>query len=169
MTREPSDDLAARVLRAQALTAEAFAPWGEVLEARGAPDRWINAGRCGRFHDRARLDFAGRGGISLFRSELVSLPYDVTLLERHPRGSQAFVPMQPCRFLVVVADDVGGAPGRPVAFLAGPGQGVNLRRDVWHGVLAPLDGDGLFAVVDECGGGDNLVEWTAPAPWRVTA
>ena len=156
-----------RRLRVRPLTREAFAPWGDVLEATGAPDRRINAGRCARYHDRARLDFARRGGISVFRSQLVTLPYEVALLERHPRGSQAFLPMSPSRFLVIVADAQGEAPAAPRAFLAGPGQGVNLRRDVWHGVLAPLDGEGLFAVIDECGDGDNLVEWRPPQPWRV--
>jgi ureidoglycolate lyase len=61
------------------LTAEAFAPFGEVLEATGDPDRIINQGLCGRFHDRATLDIVdGRAGISLFKSEARSLPYSST-------------------------------------------------------------------------------------------
>jgi ureidoglycolate lyase len=145
------------------LTAEAFAPFGDVLEASGAPDRVINRGLCGRWHDRAALDFAdGRAGISLFRAEARILPMPLDMVERHPLGSQAFLPMTADPFLVVVAPDEGGRPGRPLAFLTSPGQGVNYARGVWHGVLTPLAGPGLFAVIDRIGpvsdGADNLEE-----------
>ncbi|MEY2957070.1 MAG: hypothetical protein RL123_1798, partial [Pseudomonadota bacterium] len=135
----------------------------------GAPDRIINAGLCGRFHDRARLDFGpeGRAGISIFRAELRRLPLTLDLLERHPEGSQAFVPMSADGFLVVVAPDAGGQPGRPRAFLTRPGQGVNVLRNTWHGVLTPLAGSGLFAVIDRIGPGANLEEHHLADPWTV--
>lgn len=146
-------------IKIQPLTAEAFAPFGDVLDTRGAPDKMINAGRCGRYHDRARLDFTdGRAGISLFKAEPRSLPLVLDLVERHPEGSQAFIPMSRHPFLVVVAPDEGGAPGTPVAFLTTPGQGVNFHRGTWHGVLTPLHEPGLFAVVDRIGEGPNLEE-----------
>jgi ureidoglycolate lyase len=141
------------------LTQECFAPFGEVLEAAGAPDRVINQGLCGRYHDRATLDIvAGRAGISLFRSETRSLPYRLDMVERHPLGSQAFLPMSHDPFLVIVAPDDDGAPGRPEAFRTAPGQGVNIARNTWHGVLTPLHAPGLFAVIDRIGGGANLEE-----------
>lgn len=150
------------------LTAEAFAPFGEVLEAAGAPDRIINQGLCGRFHDRAVLDFGdGRAGISLFRAEPRTLPLVLEMVERHPEGSQAFLPMTADPFLVVVAPDAGGAPGSPRAFRSAPGQGVNYRRGTWHGVLTPLSAPGLFAVVDRIGPGANLEEHWFPAPYRI--
>lgn len=149
---------AGRILAAP-LTAAGFAPFGEVLEAAGAPDRVINRGLCGRWHDRARLDFAGgRAGISLFRAEPRALPLAVEMVERHPAGSQAFLPMTAGPFLVVVAPDEGGRPGRPLGFLTAAGQGVNYRRGTWHGVLTPLSAPGLFAVVDRIGPGENLEE-----------
>lgn len=152
------------------LTPAAFAPYGDVLDADGAPDRIINSGLCGRFHDRARLDFAGgRAGISLFRSRARALPYRVDLLERHPLGSQAFLPMSADPFLVVVAPDEDGRPGAPEAFLTRPGQGVNYGRNVWHGVLAPLVEDALFAVVDRIGDGENLEEHVLGEPVLVVA
>ena len=166
---------AGRAIRARPLTAAAFAPFGDVLEAAGAPDMLINAGLCGRHHDLARLDFAdGRAGLSLFDARPRVLPHAVELLERHPLGSQAFVPMAQAPFLVVVAPDEGGAPGRPLAFLAGPGQGVNYARGTWHGVLAPLRAPGLFAVVDRIAppGEDpraNLEEHPLDEPWLVEA
>lgn len=155
-----------RIIRIEPLTAAAFAPWGEVLETAGDPDRIINEGRCGRWHDRARLD-ADRLGMSLFRSRSVSLPYEFTLVERHPLGSQAFVPMTEHPFLVIVAPDEGGTPGRPRAFLTQPGQAINLARGAWHGVLTPLADPGLFAVVDRCGEGPNLEEYRYAAGWTV--
>ncbi|MCC5975901.1 MAG: ureidoglycolate lyase [Rubellimicrobium sp.] len=151
------------------LTQAAFAPFGDVLDTEGDPDRLINEGRCGRWHDRARLDFGaeGRAGISLFRSETAELPYRLTLLERHPEGSQAFLPMTEHPFLVVVAGDDGGRPTGIRAFIAAPGQGVNLLRGIWHGVLTPLGGPGLFAVVDRIGPGPNLEEHSLPDPGLV--
>lgn len=142
-------------IRIQPLTPEAFAPFGEILDTAGAPDKLINQGLCGRYHDRATLDFteAGRAGISLFRSELCSLPVTLELMERHPLGSQAFLPMSMDGFLVVVAPDDAGKPGTPLAFRTAPGQGINFHRNTWHGVLTPLSGSGLFAVVDRIGGG----------------
>lgn len=151
------------------LTAGDFAPFGDVLEAAGAPDRVINNGLCGRWHDRAALDFGdGRAGISLFRAEPRALPLRLGMVERHPAGSQAFLPMTADPFLVVVAPDEGGRPGMPLAFLTAPGQGVNYRRGVWHGVLAPL-GAGLFAVVDRIGPGENLEEHWFEMPYIVEA
>lgn len=143
------------------LSAAGFAVFGDVLEAAGAPDRLINAGLCERFHDRARLDFGpgGHAGLSIFNATARALPYRLDLLERHPLGSQAFIPMTAAPFLVIVAPDVGGAPGTPRAFLTAPGQGINLLRGIWHGVLAPLATPGLFAVLDRIGPGDNLVEY----------
>ncbi|HBM60019.1 MAG TPA: ureidoglycolate lyase [Citreicella sp.] len=152
----------------QPLTAEAFAPFGDVLDTSGAPDRIINQGLCGRFHDRAALDFAdGRAGISLFRAEPRQLPLVLDMVERHPEGSQAFLPMSEAPFLVVVAPDEGGTPGRPRAFLTQAGQGVNYHRGVWHGVLCPLSAPGLFAVVDRIGAGPNLEEHWFTEPYLI--
>jgi len=141
------------------LTAEGFAPFGQVLEAEGAPDKLINQGLCGRWHDRAVLEFTdGRAGISLFRSEIRALPYALEMVERHPLGSQAFLPMSMDPFLVITAPDAGGRPDTPRAFRSTPGQGINIARNTWHGVLTPLHAPGLFAVVDRIGEGANLEE-----------
>ncbi|MCG7518669.1 ureidoglycolate lyase [Ruegeria sp. Ofav3-42] len=150
------------------LTAEAFAAFGDVIEVAGDPDNIINQGQCGRYHDRARLDFSdGQAGISLFNANPRSLPYPLDMVERHPEGSQAFVPMTHQPFLVVVAPDEGGRPGRPQAFVTKPGQVVNYHRGTWHGVLTPLHGPGLFAVIDRIGQGDNLEEFWFDTPYEV--
>lgn len=157
-----------RTIRTEPLTAATFAPFGDVLDAAGNHDRLINEGLCRRFHDRARLDFGtGRAGISVFDAKPRAMPHDFTLVERHPEGSQAFVPMTLQPFLVIVAPDTGGRPGRPRAFLTAPGQGVNLHRGTWHGVLTPLHAPGIFAVIDRIGDGANLEEFRYDAAWRV--
>lgn len=157
-------------LKCKPLTAEAFAPFGDVLCPEGDPDKIINQGLCGRWHDKARLDFAdGAPGISLFRAELRALPYVLDLVERHPDGSQAFIPMDPEPFLVTVAPDAGGVPGPVRAFLTAPGQGINLHRGVWHGVLTPLAGSGRFAVIDRIGTGPNLEEHALTEPYQISA
>ena len=154
----------------QPLTEAAFAPFGDVLDCAGDPDRLINAGFCGRFHDRAKLDFGnGRAGVSLFRAKPRSLPYTLDLLERHPDGSQCFVPMSEHPFLVVVAPDHGGHPGTPLAFLTSPGQAINFHRGTWHGVLTPLHAPGLFAVIDRIGDGANLEEVRLDPPCTISS
>ncbi|WP_339694043.1 ureidoglycolate lyase [Celeribacter baekdonensis] len=148
------------------LTAKAFAPYGDVLEARGTPDKLINAGKCGRFHDRAKVDvMEARVGISIFKAELRALPYTLDLIERHPEGSQAFIPMSNDPFLVIVSD---GPDAAPKAFLTDGHQAINFHRGTWHGVLTPLSGSGMFAVVDRIGETTNLEEHVFETPWVVT-
>ena len=152
----------------QPLTSTAFAPFGDILEAQGTADKIINQGLCGRFHDLARLNFSdGRAGISLFNATPRTLPYQLTMMERHPEGSQAFIPMSMNRFLIIVASDKNNRPGRPLAFLSDPGQAINFHRNIWHGVLTPLEDPGLFAVVDRIGSGENLEEIFFDIPYIV--
>ncbi len=157
------------VIKTEQLTADAFAPFGDVLDAAGEPDMLINAGACGRWHDRARLDFGpdGRAGISIFRATPRRLPYTLDLLERHPDGVQAFIPMAQVEWLITVAPDADGAPGPVRAFIAAPGQGINLLRGTWHGVLTPLHAPGLFAVIDRIGPTPNLHEAPLDPPLTI--
>ncbi len=154
-----------RLLHPEPLTSDAFAPFGEVLDATG-DFRLINEGLCRRHHDRATLDFGadGRAGISIFLAQPRALPHDFDLIERHPDGSQAFLPMTQHPFLVIVTESPQATPR---AFLTAPGQGINLRRGTWHGVLAPLHAPGLFAVVDRIGTTPNLEEYRYAQPFRV--
>ena len=158
-----------RRIVAEPIDAAAFEPFGDVLDASGGPSHLINDGACRRYDDRARLsvDPAGRLGVSVFDSRCHTLPITVTALERHPLASQAFVPMSAEPFLVVVAADRAGVPDAPRAFVTGPGQGVNLLRGTWHGVLTPLGRSGLFAVIDRIGPGDNCEVYTCPEPFVV--
>ena len=156
-------------LKLHPLTAEAFAPFGDVLDATG-DFRPINEGLCKRHHDRARLDMApevdpsNRAGISIFNATPRALPYRFDLVERHPEGSQAFIPMTQNPFLVIVTADTSSTP---LAFVTNGAQGINLHRGIWHGVLAPLAAPGLFAVVDRIGASANLEEFRYPKPWLI--
>ena len=152
------------------LTPDAFAPYGDLVDATGEPDMIINRGMCRRFHDRASINLAqddGRVGISVFKAMVRTLPYALDMMERHPLGSQAFLPMSADPFLVIVASDQHGRPHEPKAFLTETGQGVNYHRGTWHGVLTPLHEPGLFAVVDRIGHGANLEEYWFDEPYEV--
>ncbi len=158
-----------KTVSTQPLNAQAFAPYGQVLECAGDSIA-INQGNCQRFHDLAELELdGGETGISLFHAKLRELPYVLDLMERHPLGSQAFVPMSPDGFLILVADDDNGTPVNILAFVSAPNQGINLRKNVWHGVLTPLSGSGMFVVVDRIGDGNNLEEYSLVDPITVLA
>lgn len=148
-----------RTVPIREITAEAFAPFGDLIDTSGAPDMIINQGLCGRYHDRAKMDFGeGAAAVSLFKSETRHLPYQLDMMERHPLGSQCFIPMSADPFLVIVAEDCGGKPADPLAFRTQAGQAINFHRNIWHGVLTPLAEPGLFAVIDRVGPGNNLEE-----------
>ena len=150
-------------ITAQPLTTEAFAPFGDVLELTDRKSLTINAGMCQRHHDLAQLYFGdGRAGISLFDGKPRQFPYALDLVERHPLGSQAFIPMNGVPLLVTVCPDDDGTPGTPRAFVMRPDQAINLHKCTWHGVLAPIGAQGLYAVVDRIGDGTNLEEYTFP-------
>ena len=140
----------------EALTAEAFRPYGDVIEARDTAHHFtINDGFAERYHDLARIDTAAEGGrplVSLFRAVPRTFPMPITTMERHPLGSQAFVALSPVPFLVLVAA-AGAAPGPQAirCFLAQPGQGVNYARGTWHHPLLALDAPTDFLVIDRGG------------------
>ncbi|NDW54549.1 ureidoglycolate lyase [Aliiroseovarius sp. PrR006] len=155
-------------ITARPLTAEAFAPFGDVLELTDRNSLTINAGQCQRHHDLAQLDFGeGRAGISLFDGKARHFPYALDLVERHPLGSQAFIPMNGVPLLVMVCPDENGIPGTPGAFVMRPDQAVNLHKGIWHGVLAPIGAQGLYAVVDRIGLEANLEEFCFKAPYLI--
>ena len=147
-------------LAVERLTKAAFAPFGEVLERDGAELRVINDGTTDRLHALARVDVAAEGGwpvVSIFQGRRRPFPLRVAMMERHPLGSQAFVPLQPLSWLVVVADGTD-APTGFRAFHARGDQGVSYRRGTWHHPLLILHPEQDFLVVDRDGPGGNLEE-----------
>lgn len=151
---------------------EAFAPFGDLIDFNRDGDFFINNGMCERFHALAETDVVGadaRAIISLGRGQSYPLPLKVEMMERHPLGSQAFIPLQEEPFLVIVAPDDAGIPGPPQAFLTEPRQGVNYHRGVWHAVLTPLTEPANFIIVDRQGEGDNLEEYSLPQPYLINS
>jgi len=152
----------------EALTAERFAPFGDVIASEAATRHFpINGGTTERYHDLAHLD-AGPDCkliVSIFRSQPRELPFAVTMLERHPLGSQAFMPLAQQPYLVVVAP-AGEAPEPDAlrAFLARPGQGVNYAKGVWHHPLLALNETCDFLVIDRSGPGNNCDEIALAEP-----
>lgn len=149
------------LLRAERLTRAAFAPYGEVIEMEGRSAYPINEGTTARFHHLANVEAErGRPIISLFRAQPRGVPIAIRMLERHPLGSQAFMPLQRRDWLVVVAP-AGDTPRAHElnAFRATGSQGVNYHRNVWHHPLLVLDPDSDFLVVDRAGEGENLEEF----------
>ncbi|MBJ7553343.1 ureidoglycolate lyase [Marinomonas spartinae] len=147
------------------LTAEAFAPFGEVIAATESAHSFaINGGTTERFHDLAAVEVDGeaRGGISIFRGQAREFPIAIRMLERHPKGSQAFMPLQGRPYLVVVAPN--GANDVPNLsqirlFYATAEQGVNYRSGTWHHPLLALQATSDFLVVDRIGEGHNCDEF----------
>ncbi|MBG6077761.1 ureidoglycolate lyase [Polaromonas sp. CG_9.11] len=151
------------ILRPEALTAAAFSPFGDVIEARdGAQRLQINQGHAERYHDLASVDLAGQGAralISIFRSQPRQFPLFLNVLERHPLGSQAFMPLAALPYLVVVAPGIQVPDLQGLrCFIAAPGQGVNYARGTWHHPLLSLEATTDFLVVDRGGPGVNLEE-----------
>jgi len=154
------------------LTKTAFAPFGDVIEADPATMKLINGGTTERFHALSSAEAVGEGArviINLFRGQPRAFPYKIDMMERHPLGSQCFVPLNDRQFLVVVAKDEDGQPGTPQVFLARGDQGVNYRRNVWHYPLMTLDQPSDFLVVDRDGSGNNLVEFFFDTPFIIGA
>ncbi len=153
------------------LTAEAFAPFGEVVDAAAArvAER-INEGHTLAFRDLARIDVVAEGGrprLSLYRTRPRTPPLRLEVMERHPLSSQAFYPLSGQRWLVVVAPP-GDFDRKAVrVFLAGPEQGVNYRRGTWHHYSLALHAVSDFLVIERAGPGENCEEVRLDPPLLV--
>ncbi len=155
-------------LTPQPLTKGAFARFGDVVETEGATPIEINQGFARRCNALAAVDVISGGAdinISLFEAKPRPVPIEIKLMERHPLGSQLFMPLQDRPWLVLVCDD----PRNPTsyrAFTASGRQGVNYARNVWHHPLLVFD-DARFLIVDRIGA-DNLEEVWLEQPLFLT-
>jgi len=151
-----------RSITPEPLTAEAFAPYGEVIEAASAAEALsINYGNTTRFHDLFPVDVSDEGGevcVNIFRSKPLAQPITIKIMEYHPLGSQAFIPLGLEPYLVVVTEAGEFDAGKTRVFQAAPGQGVNYRKGTWHHFSLALNSQSDFLVIDRKGGGNNCVE-----------
>ena len=159
---------APRIVEPQALSAESFAPYGDVIDASTACERYpINEGRTQRHHDLARIDCSsgeGSAALSLFRATPIEAGFRLRFMERHPLGSQAFINTSGCRYAVVVAPPGELDEAAIEAFIAEGHQSLNYHRGTWHHYLLALDTPADFVIVDRVGPGDNCEERQLHAP-----
>ena len=144
------------------LTAQAFKDFGDVIEANEGEGFGINQGYTWRHHKLATVEMDNPEDdaiISIFSSKRRPLPMAINMMERHPLGSQAFMPLTDTPFLVVVAE-AGPEPKLAGlrAFVSNGKQGVNYSSGVWHHPLLILALEQNFLVVDRTGKGNNLNE-----------
>ena len=152
------------VIRALPITPERFAPYGDVIAAIPSRKEAMNEARFERFNDLAVIDVDPEDGahaaISIARSRVTTtLPYSFDLMERHPFGSQAFVPLSPFRFVVVVAPAGETVEAQDLrAFVTNGQQGVNYHKGIWHMPLVAFDAGLDFLIIDRAGGSSNYEE-----------
>ena len=150
-----------QTIQIQNLTRENFAAFGEVMSCAEHDFFHINDAHTERYHALVETEVLGeaKAGISIFRNIKAStLPLQISILERHPQGSQAFIPMQGQRFLVVVAKSLNATEPdlkQLYAFVTDGSQGVNYRAGTWHHPLLTFEAPSSFAVVDRIGSGHN--------------
>lgn len=151
-----------RTLTIEPLTKAAFAPFGEVIETEGSDYFMINNGSTRRYHALARVQTSApedQAIVSIFVAQTLTMPLTIRMLERHPLGSQAFVPLRGNPFLIVVAPPGDTPRSEEVrAFLGNGRQGVNYQRGVWHHPVLALINDDEFLVIDRSGTGPNCDE-----------
>ena len=147
------------LLKVTPLTREAFAPYGDVIEKHGAQAISTSGGQAERFHDLARLEAGrtdGRAMVSIFHSRPFPMPLQILLMERHPISSQAFIPVNGGKF-IVIAGEAGLPPSKENfrCFVTNGAQGVNYRPGTWHHPLIALE-EGDYLVVDHTGPGPKF-------------
>ena len=134
------------------LTSERFAPFGDVIESVVDRTAAMNAERFERFDDLCRLDMSddGRVAVSIARCRVATaLPYRLDMVERHPLGSQAFVPLGPSRMIVVVAPPEESVEASDLcAFVTNGRQGINYLRGTWHMPLIAFENGQEFLIID---------------------
>lgn len=150
------------------LTAEAFAEFGEVIDLQTAMQIPINQGLTTRFHDLFSIDVDEEEGYAIanvFRTSPLPLPHRVKIMERHPLGSQAFIPMESHPFLVLVAPSVDQIRADDLRlFMTNGNQGINLFKNTWHHFQIVLNHRQDFLVIDRGGNGHNLIEQEISEP-----
>ena len=149
-----------RIIKPIPITTENFSKFGDMIGTENIKPIEINNGYANRFDDIAKIDTANNNGettISIFSALKRSFPMKIDMMEKHPLGTQAFIPMKETTFLTFVAPE-GEKPNleKIESFIVPQGKGVNYKAGVWHFPLISTE-DMDFLVVDRKGSGDNLV------------
>ncbi|MGI1795171.1 ureidoglycolate lyase [Acinetobacter variabilis] len=155
-----------QTIKIQPLTAESFLPYGEVIACEGNDFFHINDQQTERYHALAVAETDAKVGLSIFRNiQTTAIPFAIEMLERHPVGSQAFIPMQGQKFLIVVAPNLDHEKpdlSQIQAFTSNGTQSVNYRAGTWHHPLLTFEAPSDFVVIDRIGTGPNCDVYTFP-------
>ena len=147
-------------IKPKPINKENFKKFGDMITTDDIKPLEINDGYAKRYDGIANLDAKkddGESIISIFSALKRSFPMKVDMMEKHPLGSQAFIPMKETTFLAFVAP-AGGKPdlNKAEAFIIPKGVGVNYNAGIWHFPLIATE-DMNFLVVDRKGSGENLI------------
>ncbi len=149
-----------KIIKPVPITKENFSKFGEVITTENIKPLEINNGYAKRFDEIAKIDTSSQEGettISIFSALKRSFPMKIDMMEKHPLGSQAFIPMKETIFLTFVAPQAEKPNIEKIeSFIVPKGKGVNYKAGVWHFPLISTE-DMDFLVVDRKGPGDNLV------------
>ena len=149
-----------KIIKPIPITKENFSKFGDMITTENIKPLEINNGYAKRFDGIATIDTSNKNGettISIFSALKRSFPMEIDMMEKHPLGSQAFIPMKETIFLTLVAP-VGEKPeiDKIQSFIVPKGKGVNYKAGVWHFPLIATE-DMDFLVVDRKGKGENLI------------
>ena len=134
----------------------------------------MNDARFERFHDLANIDVAAAGGraaISIARCKAATtFPHRIDRVERHPHGSQAFIPLAPFSFIVVVAPAGEAVDATELcAFVTNGTQGINYHKGVWHMPMIAMEAGQEFLIVDRIPAENNCEEFVLGDPLTLQA
>ncbi|RZF49900.1 ureidoglycolate lyase [Acinetobacter halotolerans] len=149
-------------IQIQPLTQDSFSAFGDVLEKENHDFFSINQGLTERYHALSLAQVSGENavvGMSIFHNLCATeVPFKIDMLERHPCGSQSFIPLQQQKFIIIVAlplDHSQPDEQQIFAFLSNGKQGITYHQGVWHHPLITLEAESGFLVVDRIGEGKN--------------
>ena len=149
-----------KVIKPIPITKENFLKYGDVISTKDIKPLEINNGYAKRYDGIANLNTSKDNGettISIFSALKRNFPMKIDMMEKHPLGSQAFIPMKETTFLAFVAPNEEKPDlNKTEAFIIPPGIGINYKPGTWHFPLISTE-DMNFLVVDRKGPGDNLV------------
>ena len=149
-----------RIIKPIPMTKENFSKFGDMISTENIKPIEINNGYANRFDDIAKIDTANNNGettISIFSALKRSFPMKIDMMEKHPLGTQAFIPMKETTFLTLVAPEGKKLKMDKIeSFVVPKGKGVNYKTGIWHFPLISTE-DMDFLVVDRKGPGENLI------------
>jgi len=148
------------IIEPKPITKENFSKFGDMITTENIKPLEINNGYAKRFDEIAKIDTSSGNGettISIFSALKRSFPMKIDMMEKHPLGSQAFIPMKETTFLTIVSPEGDKLNLEKIeSFIVPKGIGVNYKTGIWHFPLISTE-DMDFLVVDRKGSGDNLV------------